>query len=246
MTMEKTEGKSGWNDRAFDAGNGVHLLYQLWLPEGYTPEKKYSFILYMHSAGVRCDDNSAIYTPEAKFLRNFEKSRYAAETVILAPCCPRTDKWVPADRWDNTACDFLNTEPTRYMSAVLELFSCCRGRLSLDETRFYTYGMSMGGFAVWDLLTRNPGVFAAAVPVAGGGDPRAVDRMKGTAIWCFHGTADPVVPVACCRTMAEALRASGRTDVKVTEFEGAGHGIWVATADTEGLLDWLFSQKREG
>ena len=58
--------------------------------------------------------------------------------------------------------------------------------------------------------------------------------------------ADHAVPVESCRKMIEALTAIGRTDVKCTEFEGAGHGIWSLTADTPGFLDWLFSQVRDG
>ena len=103
--------------------------------------------------------------------------------------------------------------------------------------------MSMGGFAVWDLLARNPGVFAAAIPVAAAGDPTTVSTMGKTAIWIFHGTADEAVPYQSAVNMHDALTAIGRTDVKFTTFEGAGHGIWSKTADTEGLFDWLFSQK---
>ena len=244
--MDYTQLNAGWTPLVFEASNGVRLLWQLWLPQKLSPERRVSCLLYMHSAGVRCDDNSHIYTGEAKLLRNLEDSCYAEETIVIAPCCPKTEKWVPAAAWNLITYDYLNLGPTRYMAAVLELFAECRASFPIDETRLYIYGMRMGGFAVWDLLTRNPGVFAAAVPVAGAGDPKAVERMAGTAIWCFHGTADPAVPVESCRKMIEALTAIGRTDVKCTEFEGAGHGIWSLTADTPGFLDWLFSQVRDG
>ena len=131
------------------------------------------------------------------------------------------------------------------MKAVTELFADAREQLSVDESRLYLYGMSMGGFATWDLLTRNPDMFAAAIPVAGAGDPNAVSLFDDVAIWIFHGTADEVVPYESSQKMYEALKAAGRDDIKYTSFEGAGHGIWSMTADTEGLYDWLFSQKRE-
>ena len=44
--------------------------------------------------------------------------------------------------------------------------------------------------------------------------------------------------------MRDALTAAGHPSLKFTAFEGAGHGIWMQTADTEGLYDWLFSKKR--
>lgn len=130
------------------------------------------------------------------------------------------------------------------MKAVTELLGVVREQFSIDDDRLYLYGMSMGGFAVWDLLTRNPDMFAAAIPVAGAGDPSAVAEISGTAIWIFHGAEDKTVPKESADRMFEALKAAGREDIQYTVFEGQGHGIWALTANTEGLLDWLFSQKR--
>lgn len=238
-----TDLDSGWNDLVFEASNNVDLKYQIWMPKNYSADKNYPCILYMHSAGVRCDDNSHINTAEAKFLRNFESSKYANECIVIAPCCPETHKWVTVNSWAEGKYDFVNTKTADYMTATLELFADYREKLAIDENRLYTYGMSMGAFAVWDLLARNPGVFAAAIPVAGAGDPATVSTMGKTAIWIFHGTEDTAVPYQSAVYMYDALTAVGRTDVKFTTFDGAGHGIWSKTADTEGLLDWLFSQK---
>ncbi|MBQ5809061.1 MAG: prolyl oligopeptidase family serine peptidase [Clostridia bacterium] len=238
-----TDLDSGWNDLVFEASNNVDLKYQIWMPKNYSADKDYPCILYMHSAGVRCDDNSHINTAEAKFLRNFESSKYAKECIVIAPCCPNTHKWVTVNTWAEGKYDFVNTKMADYMTATLELFADYREKLAIDDNRLYTYGMSMGGFAVWDLLARNPGVFAAAIPVAAAGDPTTVSTMGKTAIWIFHGTADEAVPYQSAVNMHDALTAIGRTDVKFTTFEGAGHGIWSKTADTEGLFDWLFSQK---
>lgn len=238
-----TDLDSGWNDLVFEASNNVDLKYQIWMPKNYSADKDYPCILYMHSAGVRCDDNSHINTAEAKFLRNFESSKYAKECIVIAPCCPNTHKWVTVNTWAEGKYDFVNTKMADYMTATLELFADYREKLAIDDNRLYTYGMSMGGFAVWDLLARTPGVFAAAIPVAAAGDPTTVSTMGKTAIWIFHGTADEAVPYQSAVNMHDALTAIGRTDVKFTTFEGAGHGIWSKTADTEGLFDWLFSQK---
>ncbi len=237
--------ESGWSAHVYPAENGIELQYQIYMPKGYDKTKDYPCILYMHSAGVRCDDNSHIHTGEAKFLRNFESGKYKDEAIIIAPCCPKTDKWVPVDTWAGITYDFVNKKPTAHMQAVTELFALARENLSLDSSRLYLYGMSMGGFAVWDLLARNPDMFAAAIPVAGAGDPSVVSKLSGTAFWIFHGTADPTVPFASGESMRNALIAAGRTDIKFTAFEGMGHGIWGATADTDGLYDWLFAQKRK-
>ena len=236
--------KDGWNLLTYPADNGIELPYQIYMPANYDKNKQYPLILQMHSAGVKNSDGSQIYAGEAKFLRNLEKSKYKNDVIVISPCCPEGEKWIPAKTWKEITYDFVNTTPEPYMVAVTELFGVARQKLSVDESRLYVYGMSMGGFATWDLLARNPDTFAAAIPVAGAGDPSVVSKLTNTAIWMFHGSEDPTVPCDSSQAMYDAFLAIGRTDVKFTKFEGAGHGIWAMTADTEGILDWLFSQKR--
>ena len=236
--------KDGWNLLVYPAENGVELTYQIYMPKNYDAAREYPLILQMHSAGVKNNAGTQIYAGEAKFLRNLEQSKYKDDVIVISPCCPEGEKWIPAKTWKEITYDFVNTQPEPYMAAVTELFGHAREKLAIDESRLYVYGMSMGGFATWDLLARNPDTFAAAIPVAGAGDPSVVSKLSGTAIWMFHGSEDPTVPCESSQTMYDAFLAIGRTDVKFTKFEGAGHGIWSKTADTEGLLDWLFSQKR--
>ena len=244
LNLDFTGLKDGWNFLMFPADNGVELPFQIYMPKNYDQTKQYPMILQMHSAGVKNADGSQIYKGEAKFLRNLEQSKYANEVIVISPCCPEGEKWIPAKTWKEITYDFVNTKPEPYMVATTELFAAAREKLSVDESRLYVYGMSMGGFATWDLLARNPDLFAAAIPVAGSGDPSVADKLDKTAIWIFHGSEDPTVPCDGSRTMYDALVAAGRTDVKLTIFEGAGHGIWSMTADTDGLLDWLFAQHR--
>ena len=160
---------AGWNSLLLDAANGVTLQYQLYIPENYDTGKNYPAILYMHSAGVRCDDNSHIYTGEAKFLRNIEEGSYKNDVLILAPCCPKTAKWVDVEKWDSIAFDSDEMAPSAHMTAALELWGKFLDAFSVDMSRLYLYGMSMGGLAVWDILARRPKVFAAAAIAAGSG-----------------------------------------------------------------------------
>ena len=235
--------EDSWNPKSYKASNGVNMPYQIYMPANYDDEKEYPCILYMHSAGVRCTDNSHINQGEAAFLFNLVKTKYKDEVIVIAPCCPETEKWVPVANWNSVTYDYVNTKPAPYMVATMELFNYYRTELNIDDTRLYTYGMSMGAFAVWDLLTRNPGLFAAAIPVAGAGDPTAIGDAAGTAIWIFHGSVDSAVPVESARVMKKALEDAGRTDIKYTEFNGKDHGIWGDTANTKGLFDWLFEQQ---
>jgi predicted peptidase len=89
-----------------------------------------------------------------------------------------------------------------------------------------------------------PEMFAAAVPVCGGGDPSLASKIAGVAVWAFHGEDDRNVPVSRSREMITAMKAAGG-DPKYTEYPDAGHNIWDRVSTQSGLLDWLFAQKRE-
>ncbi len=242
MTFENLH--AGWNDLLYSASNSVALKYQLYIPENFDKSKVYPAILYMHSAGVRCDDNSHIYTGEAKFLRNIENGKYKNDVLILAPCCPKEAKWVDVDKWDSVAFDSDEMAPSTHMAAALELWGKLLDEFAPDMNRLYLYGMSMGGLAVWDILARRPKFFAAAGIAAGRGTPMHANRMVDVAIWIFHGTNDNAVPYRHALIMHDALINAGKKDLRFTTFENAGHGIWAKTADTKGFIDWMFAQKR--
>ena len=235
----------GWNALAYTANEGSTLLYQLHMPDNYDATRKYPLILYMHGAGSKCSDNSHIYAPHAKFLRNFECGAYKNEALMLAPCCPKDGSWVQNRERTQTTLDFT-LAPTVQMQAVIELLDIVQNCLSVDSSRLYLQGNSMGAHATWELITRFPGRFAANVPAAGAGDPKFASALKNTPIWIFHGNADEVVPYECSVLMYDALRKAGSTGVLFTTLDGLGHGIWPAMADTEGLYEWLFSQRSKG
>lgn len=56
--------------------------------------------------------------------------------------------------------------------------------------RLYAIGSSMGGFGTWDLIARNPTLFAAGLPNAGGGPPDAAVGLRNMAIWSHHNDGD--------------------------------------------------------
>jgi predicted peptidase len=101
----------------------------------------------------------------------------------------------------------------------------------------------MGGFGAWIAISRYPRLFAAAIPVCGGGDPLAVSGTT-TKVWAFHGSADTVVPPRRSREMIEALKKAGASP-RYTEFAGVGHNAWEHAYGEPGLADWLFSQQLE-
>jgi predicted peptidase len=67
--------------------------------------------------------------------------------------------------------------------------------------------------------------------------------MTPSASICYHGGADPVVPVGNSRLMVEALKAA-KAKVTYTEYPGVGHDSWKKAFAEPNLLPWLFEQQR--
>ena len=100
------------------------------------------------------------------------------------------------------------------------------------------------------MVERWPDYFAAAAPIAGGGDPARASALTGLPVWAFHSADDPIVPVSASRDMIAAIRAAGGHP-RYTEFTSAGHGSWLApygilgqSSPTPDFYSWLFAQHR--
>jgi predicted esterase len=102
---------------------------------------------------------------------------------------------------------------------VLDVMAEVRRMYKIDASRIYIMGHSMGGFGTWSIAMNHPDLFAALGPVAGGGNPAGVEKIKHIPQYVVHGDNDKTVPVAQSRSMVEAARKLG---VKVTYVEVPG------------------------
>jgi len=125
--------------------------------------------------------------------------------------------------------------------SVIELAESMIKELPIDKDRIYITGYSMGGYGTWWALAKEPKLFAAGVPIAGGGSPSTASALKKIPIWAFHGAKDKVVPVSQTQKMVEAIGKRG--NLKYTEFPDRGHDVWDVYQDEE-MHEWLFEQKR--
>ncbi len=126
---------------------------------------------------------------------------------------------------------------------VMETLLSIERDLPIDTTRRYIAGNSMGGYGTWLLAAEYPEIFAAAVPICGGGDPALAQPLSIIPIWAFHGEKDMNVPVSGSRDVIDAIKKVGGKPI-YTEFPGKAHDISKEVIATPGLLDWLFSQRR--
>ena len=102
----------------------------------------------------------------------------------------------------------------------------------------------MGGWGTWDILTRAPDLFAAAIPICGKVDLETAPDLVDLPIWIFHGDRDPKCPVRFSRDMFRAIREAGGRKVRYTEYTGVGHDSWNHVYLDNRALEWIFAQRR--
>ena len=134
--------------------------------------------------------------------------------------------------------------PSEQMQTVMQMIETTLKDEAIDPDRVYLTGLSMGGFGSFDLAIRHPDLFAAIAPICGAADPTKVSVLKDTPLWIVHGSDDNVVLPDRSRSAVKALTDAGGHPIYV-ELPGVGHNSWTpAYADNDGLVPWLFRQRR--
>ena len=101
----------------------------------------------------------------------------------------------------------------------------------------------MGGIGTWNFIAARPDIFAAAIPLCGGGDVSRASVIAKIPIWAFHGSNDKSVPVTESRMMIAAVQQAGGNP-RYTEYPGVGHEVWLKAFQEKGLVEWLFAQHK--
>ena len=226
--------------REFSATDGAKLPYRLLQPANIEAGKKYPLVIFLHGAGERGDDNKAqLKNGVGAFSRADSREKFPC--FVFAPQCPKDKKWVEMDWGGATGTAPADPGPTQAL--LLGAVDALGKEFTIDPDRIYLTGLSMGGYGTWDLITRHPEKFAAAIPVCGGGDKDKAAAAKPVPVWAFHGLADNVVMPVRTQDMVAGLRAAGGT-VALTEFPGVAHDSWTMAYSEPNLLHWLFAQRR--
>ncbi len=231
--------KEKFEARIFQNQNKEMLRYRLYKPANYNRQKNYPLLIFLHGSEQRGADNEAQLTQGLGILvENIIAKNY--ECIIVAPQCPEYERWANLE-WDQTNHEQPH-ELARPSHLVMQLVNDFILKGKVDPARIYLTGISMGGFGVWDIISRFPETFAAAIPVCGGGDKNTAISIKELPLWVFHGEQDNIVDVECSRKMIKALQNSGASP-NYTEFKATGHECWSQAFSYAGLVEWLFEQK---
>jgi predicted peptidase len=217
------------------------LHYRMLFPDADNMQK-YPLVIFLHGSGERGSDNEA----QLKWgVQNFATDENMAmhPCFVIAPQCPLNTGWGNFDGKDKSADLNLKAAPTKTMSLLIELIHDMAKNPSIDTNRIYITGLSMGGFGTYDAIERYPNLFAAAVPVCGGGDVSKATTISKIPIWIFHGAEDPAVNPAFSVSMVEALVKAG-AHPGFTQYPSVGHFSWLAAYKDPLMMEWLFRQHK--
>lgn len=221
--------------------DGRVLPYRLHQPAVLEKGKTYPLVLFFHGAGERGSDNRGQFE-RLRCLNFWEKY----PCFVLAPQCPKRNaegdqKWVETSF--GAPSHTMKENPAWQMKMAMEVLDKTINDNPIDSRRIYVTGLSMGGFATWEILQREAEKFAAAAPVCGGGDPAFAPKLAKLPLWVFHGEVDDVVLPIRSRDMIAAIKAAGGCPI-YTEYSGAGHDVWGITYSNPAVWDWLFAQRK--
>ena len=199
------------------------LPYTVFLPDGCSAGTPLPTVLFLHGAGTRGGgldalEKNGVFAATARFAdRQF---------AVVAPYCEENRVWY----------DYMETLP-RLAEALSEKAFC-------DSSRLYLMGNSMGGYGTWQLAMSRPQLFAAIVPMCGGGMYWNAGRLKEVPVWAFHGAEDAAVLVEESVKMVNAVNAKGGC-AKLTVYPETYHDCWTPTYQNPAVFDWLLEHRKE-
>lgn len=243
----------------FTDKDGKTLMYNLYKPKNYNPQKKYPLVVFMHDAGAVSSEHkytlsqgngaTAWASPE------WQKKH---ESFVLAP---QYEVVTVNDKYE------YGPELDRTINLIKDLTQ----KYSIDTNRIYNTGQSMGGMSSISMDSRYPDIFAASYIVAAKWDVNVTTPMAKQNIWFVNSEGDkgayPSLAEitnhlekngACVERMVvnaeqnqTAVNAEVKSKIKkdcnvyLTTYIGGSHRYtWQHAYLMTPAMEWIFSQTK--
>lgn len=223
---------------------GEHLPYRLLLPQDYDVNKKYPLLVFLHGAGERGSDNALQLTHGSdQFLTPAFRKEHPA--IIVFPQCPKDAYWATILSREVALKFSYPKRPKKNptLDLVEGMLKEVLSNYTIDRSRIYVGGLSMGGMGAFELVYRNPRLFAAAFAICGGANPKIARKIKRPVWRIDHGEVDSVVPITLSEKMVAALKKK-KAQVAFNRYPKVNHNSWDNVFADPSFLPWLFSQSK--
>ncbi|MBS4219106.1 hypothetical protein KHA96_12340 [Bacillus sp. FJAT-49711] len=225
------------------------MPYRLYVPENYDSNRSYPLVMFLHGGGERGDDNiKHLIAYDGAVIWATPENQEENPAFVLAPQARDGSNGGFGLTRDATINEKIELSRVFEMGDDLllahEILENVIEEYPIDRNRLYITGLSQGGFGTYNLNMLYPDLFAAMVPIAGGGDPEKAELLKYKPIWNFHAEDDEIIPVEYSRNIINSIENVGGKPI-YTEYpsdKGYNHGSWVPAYQNQEMIDWLFKQ----
>ncbi|MFS0778281.1 chitobiase/beta-hexosaminidase C-terminal domain-containing protein [Neobacillus sp. 3P2-tot-E-2] len=223
------------------------MPYRLYVPENYDPSKSYPLVLFLHGGGERGTDNEKqILGNDGAVIWAAPENQVKHQAFVLAPQARNVHEGGFGITRDSNNMISLSRvfEFSPDLEKAYDILQKVRSEYNIDSTRLYSTGLSQGGFGTFNINLKYPDLFAAMVPIAGGGNPSEAHKLVNKPIWAFHAVDDVVIPVSYSRNIISAIQNAGGNPI-YTEYPaelGYNHGSWVPAYENKEMIEWVFKQ----
>ena len=240
--------------------NGAKLVYNLYIPKNYDPQKNYPLVLFMHDAGA--------VSPEVKtaICQGLGAVVWANPEWQADHSC-----FVLAPQYDTVIVDD-NYQYGPELDRTIHLIEDLSKKYSIDRKRIYNTGQSMGGMTSIAMDVKYPNFFAASYLVACKWNAEVTSPLGQQNIWAVAAEGDPgAMPSmaeilgnlenAGAKIIRQTIDASGEQSkineqvssiiqpdchIYYTLYTGGSHRYtWQHAYDMKPAMEWIFSQKND-
>ena len=198
--------------------NGIRYL--LYYPKNYVEGRKYPVMLHLHGAGSRGNNFEEFEGSVILNILQREDSPLSNGFCVFPQCS--TDTWF--DRF------------SELLGLVKHLYS----QSFVDQSRFNASGISMGSYAMYQVMQSLPELFHKAIICCGGGMYWNSGRIKDIKFRIFHGELDDVIYPEEARRMYARLKEA-EADAELTIYPECDHNCWDKAYTNYDNLKWLIS-----
>ena len=216
-------------EKDFYIKNNIAYPFMLYIPKSYDENKSLPLVIFLHGAKERGNDG---YSQCLVGLGPcIKENTYLQNSFILFPQILENMFW---------ASDIGLEIVLKELKMVIDLFS-------IDISRIYLTGISMGGTGVWVLAEKFSHLFAAIVPIAAFiyKNEETVNLIN-TNIWAFQSKNDSICPPNAVKERIEFLKSFSNL-IQYSEYKDYSHReTWEKAYNNPELYEWLFSKNLTG
>jgi predicted esterase len=216
---------SSFRITAYQDALGYRFAYTQFLTNKRSQHKKQPLIVFLNGRGENGDDGLPL---KNNFGAQVWEMQQAFPCIAIAPQCSVDGVWSRS-----------SPDTQRAISIIEEVIQ----EYGIDQDRVYLTGVSSGGWGAWEIGSASAEMFAAVVPLCGGGGNNRGLVEGNMPIWNFCNDGDRIDLVEANRSLENSLTKVGLSPL-YTEYHKSGHDCWNQGYRNKAMYEWLLQQSR--